>query len=173
MRRIAIRKLVESDAEAIREAVLESRQEIAKWMDWCHSDYGIEDATSWAKLAENSHRDGSQFQFGIVDSDDRYLGGVGLSHINDQAKCANLGYWIRTSAAGNGVAPEAVLQVASWAFSNTDLQRLEIVVATENKRSVRVAEKVAAQKEGVLRSKVRVFGQYYDGVMYSIVRDDH
>lgn len=173
MRRIAIRKLIESDAEAIREAVAESREQISKWMDWCHKNYDIEDARSWAKLAETSHKEGSQFQFGIIEHNGRYLGGVGLSHINDQAKCANLGYWVRTSAAGSGVAPEAVRQAATWAFSNTDLHRLEIVIAVENARSIRVAEKVGAVKEGVLRSKVRVFDQYFDGVMYSIVRGDY
>lgn len=141
-------------------------------MDWCHDNYGIEDAKTWIELTTNWHSEGSQFQFGIFESAGRFLGGIGLSHINHQAKCANLGYWVRTSAAGEGIAPEAVRQIAKWAFSNTDLQRLEVVAATENLRSIRVAEKAGAFKEGILRSKISVFGRHYDGAMYSIVRGD-
>lgn len=172
VRQLLIRKLKDSDVEAIYESVVESRAEIAAWMDWCHESYGIEDAKTWVELTTAWHSEKSQFHFGICSVDGQFLGGVGLSHVNDQAKCANLGYWVRSSATGENVAPEAVRQIAKWAFANTDLQRLEVVAATENTRSLRVAEKAGAIKEGMLRSRIRVFGKSYDATMYSIIRDD-
>ena len=83
---------------------------------------------------------------------------------------ANLGYWVRTSQAGRGVAPRAIRHLASFAFAETDLQRLEIVCAVGNQRSQRAAEKAGAHREGILRARLFVHGQPHDAVMYSIVR---
>src|SRR6185295_8307844 len=101
-----------------------------------------------------------------------YAGGCGINHINEVDRFANLGYWVRTSLAGRGFAPAAVLQLISWTFANTILNRLEIVVAVDNVRSQRVAEKVGAQRDGVLRKRVVVRGVSSDAVMYSVVRPD-
>ena len=77
---------------------------------------------------------------------------------------------MRTSAAGHGVARTAVTQVAAWAYAHTDLMRLEIIAATGNVASQRVAEHAGARREGVLRSRLFVRGQFQDAVVFSIVR---
>ena len=169
---VSIRQLVSSDAGVLLEAVEESKREVSQWMDWCRLDYGLEDATEWIASSQTEFEKGTRYGFGIFDAQGRYLGQIGLSHIDQQARNASLGYWVRTSATGQGVAPAAVRLLVDWAFSSTDLHRLEVVVAVENQRSQRVAEKVGAIREGVLRSKLKVFDRYLDAVMYSIVRGD-
>ena len=72
---------------------------------------------------------------------------------------ANLGYWVRTSCAGWRVAPTAVRQFVAWTFANTSLNRLEIVVAVGNARSQRVAEKVGAHRDAVLKKRLIVGGR--------------
>ena len=46
----------------------------------------------------------------------------------------------------------------------------EITPDVGNLRSQRVAEAVGAHREGVLRSRLLVHGEFHDAVMYSIVR---
>jgi len=82
----------------------------------------------------------------------------------------SLGYWVRTSAAGRGVAPAAIRRLARFAFTETDLVRMEIVCAIGNTRSRRAAEKAGASREGVLRARLLLHGRPHDAVMYSIVR---
>src|SRR5712691_5832046 len=82
----------------------------------------------------------------------------------------NLGYWVRTSATGRGVARAAVRQLADFAFRNTELVRLEIVCAVGNQRSQRVAERAGAVREGVLRDRLLLHGQAVDAIMYSLTR---
>jgi len=65
-----------------------------------------------------------------------------------------------------------VHQLAEFAFRETNLVRLEIVIAVGNVRSERVAEKVGAHREGVLRSRLILYSKVYDAVMYSLVRGD-
>lgn len=158
------------DAEAIQVAALESVAEVYPWMAWCHARYTLDEARQWVSLQIEAARQRTAFEFVIVGEDGRLLGGCGINQINPMNRFANLGYWVRTSAAGRGVAPCAVRQVAAYAFRETDLIRLEIVVAVGNRRSQRVAEKVGATREGVLRSRLLLPSGPSDAVMYSLVR---
>jgi RimJ/RimL family protein N-acetyltransferase len=65
-----------------------------------------------------------------------------------------------------------VVQLISWTFANTNLNRVEIVVAVDNVRSQRVAEKVGAHRDAVLEKRVMVRGLPSEAVLYSVVRPD-
>ncbi len=158
------------DAEAIHAAALESVAEVYPWMAWCHARYTLDESRRWIELQIEAARQRKAFEFVIVGQGGRVLGGCGINQINPMNRFANLGYWVRTSAAGRGVAPAAVRQVAAHAFQETDLIRLEIVIAVGNTRSQRVAEKVGATREGVLRSRLLLPSGPSDAVMYSLVR---
>lgn len=169
--RVAIRPLEMRDAPAVYRAVDESRVEISRWMDWCRPTYSVHDAMEWIGSCLRGSEEGASFQFGIFDGR-RFLGSCGLSHIDARGGVANLGYWVRTRATGRGVAPEAARRVVDWAFAETALERIEILAAVGNRRSQRVAEKIGAVREGVLRRRLAVFGRYHDAVIYSLIRDD-
>jgi len=169
--RVDIRPLEMRDAPAVFRAVDESRVEISRWMDWCRPTYALADAEEWIRSTLRGREDGSSFQFGIFDGR-RFLGACGLNHVDEAAGVANLGYWVRTAATGQGVAPEAARRVIAWGFANTDIERIEILAAVGNRRSQRVAEKIGAVREGVLRSRLSVFGRRHDAVLYSVVRSD-
>ena len=166
----SIRFYQKGDVEAIHAAALESVADVYPWMAWCHARYTLDEARQWVMLQIELARQRKAFEFVIVGDADRLLGGCGINQINSMSQFANLGYWVRTSAAGRGVAPAAVRAVAAYAFRETDLNRLEIVVAVGNTRSQRVAEKVGALREGVLRSRILLPSGPSDAVMYSLVR---
>jgi len=167
---ISIRPYQLSDASALFEAARESVAEVHPWLPWCHAGYTLEDAQTWIQSQVEAFARRTAFSFLIENESSRFLGGCGLNHINELHRMANLGYWVRTSAAGKGVMPEAVRLVAEWAFANTNLERLEIVVALGNTRSQRVAEKAGAQREGILRSRLYFHDRPHDAEMYSLVR---
>lgn len=160
------------DAPEMTVAALESVADVSPWMPWCHPGYAESDALTWIQMTLDGHRAGSMYDFAIVDDARRYLGGCGINQINHAMGVANLGYWVRSSATGRGIAPAAVRQLIPWAFSNTSLQRLEIVAAIDNIRSQRVAEKVGAHRDAVLRKRSLVRGQPSDAVLFSVLRPD-
>lgn len=170
-RRFELRPLEMHDAPAVLKAVEESRVEISRWMDWCRPTYMLRDAEDWIRASLDGRAEGSCFQFGIF-AGRRFLGSCGLTNVDPASGVANLGYWVRTSEAGQGIAPEAALRIITWAFAHTALERIEILAAVGNRRSQRVAEKIGAVKEGVLRSRLAVFGRRHDAVIYSVIRDD-
>lgn len=73
------------------------------------------------------------------------------------------------------MATAAVRELAQFAFRETDLARLEIVVALGNVASHRVAMKVGALPEGVAHDRLYAHGRSHDAVVYALLRSryDH
>lgn len=168
--RLSLRSYRPEDGRPFHEAAMESRRDLEPWMPWCHAAFAVEDAQNWASRQVEAFQNEIEFEFVILDREEQLVGGCGLNKIDRDNKRANLGYWIRSSATAQGYAAEAVRLLVAWAMANTDLQRIEVVVAVENERSLRVAEKAGAVREGVMRSRLLVHGRFHDAVMFSFVR---
>jgi RimJ/RimL family protein N-acetyltransferase len=167
---VRIRPYTVDDASAILEAAQESLAELEPWMPWCHPGYSLEESRSWLELQVPAFRQGTAFEFAIVSTDGRYLGGCGLNQFDKANNRANLGYWVRSTATRQGVATAAVRLIRDWGFRSTDLVRLEVVVAIGNVASLRVAEKSGAIREGALRSRLLLHGTFHDAMMFSFTR---
>jgi len=162
-----------TDIEPCFNAIRESINELLPWMWWCHSAYSTKDTQIWIESLPDTCQNATECSFAIIDSEDgSFLGSCGLSNINRTDRCANLGYWVRTSRSRQGVAPAAALGIARFAFKEVELNRVEIVIATENKASIRVAEKIGALREGLLRKRIVVRDTVYDAFMFSLLADD-
>lgn len=170
---ITLRLPTLKDVPGLVGAVRESVEEIMPWMNWCVPDYDDEMAGSWVASLPEAWDSGTQYSMVITDTcSGKILGGSGLSHINHQYRLANLGYWVRTSATGRGVATRAARLVAEFGINRVNLLRAEIVVAVENKPSLRVAEKCGAKREGLLRNRLSAHGKIFDAVMHSLTPQD-
>jgi ribosomal-protein-serine acetyltransferase len=167
---IYIRPYEPDDAAGLYAAALESVDEVFPWLPWCHPRYSLPEAEEWTRSRRQLFENGTEYDFAVVDASGRFLGACALNQINRGHRFANLGYWVRSADAGRGVASTAVRHLAAFAFSRTDILRLEIVCAVGNTRSQRAAEKSGATREGVLRDRLFLHGQSHDAVVYSIVR---
>jgi len=116
---------------------------------------------------------GRHFSFAVCDGKTGALAGsVGLNAIQPVHKHANLGYWIRRSAAGQGHATRAAILCARFAFQQLGFARVEITVEPENQPSRKVAEKIGAIREGIARSKVQVHSSARDVIVFSLIPSD-
>ena len=167
---VSLRSPVPEDAERVFDAVRESIAELHPWAPWCPLTYSLADAASWISQQPAAREAGKAFEFLVVDGDGLLLGCCGVNQINRGFRLGNLGYWIRSTATRCGYATEAARQVATWTFQNTDLQRLELLVAVGNAASQAVAMKTGAALEGRLRSRFLVHGQFQDVFVYSLIR---
>jgi ribosomal-protein-serine acetyltransferase len=170
---VMIRPYRAEDIEVMYEAVRESVAEVSPWLPWCHAGYTIEETTTFVTARAEAWKNGEAYGFGVFDAvTGAYLGGVGLNFVNRIHQCANLGYWVRTSATGCGVASRAARLAARFALEQLGFQRVEILAAVGNHASQRVAEKAGAAREGILRKRLLVNGQPQDAVLYSLIAED-
>jgi len=171
---ILVRPLALTDEQPLFAAVRESIPEVSPWLGWCHENYSIEDTRAFLRSRDDKSQGDEWYSFGVFDRNDggRFLGGVGLNFINRVHQFGNLGYWVRTSVAGRGVASKASRLVARFGFEELGLHRIEILAAASNIASQRVAEKIGAAREGVLRKRLLIRGEPQDAVMFSLVPED-
>jgi ribosomal-protein-serine acetyltransferase len=170
---IIIRPFRPEDVPVLFAAARESVGELCATMTWCHPGYSLEDSMAFVLRCHNQWERGEQYSFAICDAEDgSFYGSVGLSHLNQVHKFANVGYWVRTSQTGQGIASAATLLIARFAFLELGLHRLEIVAATNNRASQRVAEKAGAKREGILRHRLVLGGRRRDAILYSLVPGD-
>lgn len=167
---VRIRPLQEHHIGPLVAAARESVHELQPWMPWCHPDFSERDAREWVELqVQNWQRRADEFQFAIEDGRGLYLGGCGINFINVTHRLGNVGYWVRTRATRRDVATEAVKHLIDFARTETNLVRLEVLVALGNEASARVAEKVGAKFEGILRSRLFLHGSARDARIFSVL----
>ena len=161
------------DAEETFVAVRESLTDLKPWMSWAHDGYSIQDSKEFIRVTRARWQEGTLFAFVITDAKSgSVLGGCSLSHIHPVYHLCNLGYWVRTSRHGEGIAVRATKLAARYAFEKVGLIRVEVVMAIGNSASRRVAEKSGAHYEGILRNRMVVGREVYDAHMYSLVPQD-
>ncbi len=168
---VHIRPYQSHDVDAIYEAALESLEELSPWMPWCGADYSRQDAAKWVDERPAAWERGEAWSFVIVASGERLLGTCGINRIDLLNGVGELGYWVRSSATGRGVATQATQQLCRWAFAEQELHRVEILMSVENIGSQRVAENAGAVREGTLRQRLLLEGRRHDCALFAIVND--
>ena len=168
--RFSIRPYHPDDVDAVFDAASESIAHVSPWMGWLTPAYTRADAAFWVNIAITDWGIGSFEHLIIDESDGSIAGSCGLNHLDRVNRYCNLGYWVRSSRLRLGAARAATLLLRDFGFRETDLNRLEIVVATGNTASRRVAESVGAIHEGIQRKRLCVGDVAHDSHMFALVR---
>lgn len=167
---LLLRPFEDGDAAAFAAAVRESAEGMRRWMPWCSADYGTGQALEWFQACRAGRVDNNAYEYGIFDQTTAaFVGGAGLNAIRHDHRFCNLGYWVRQSRQGQGIATGVVHALAARAFGPLGLQRVEIVVAVGNLASERVAVKSGALREGVARNRLVIDGQPAPAHVFSLV----
>lgn len=170
--RYLIRRYQPEDENVLFKAARASITEVFPFLPWCHPDYTRDDARAWLGRVKNNWKEGSAYNFGIFSHDEtEFYGGCGINRI-DEHPIGNLGYWISSNSTGRGIATEATINLADFAINKLGLQRVEIIMSTENEGSRRVAERSGASLEGTLRNRLLLHDRRHDAYVYSIIPAD-
>lgn len=171
---VPISRTTAPDPNAFLQAVLESKVTLQRWMPWCHANYGLADVERWFETADGMWRNQTAFPMQIRDSGSgRVLGGVGLHDVLLYGKReAEIGYWVRTSERGHGIAATAIRTIAAVAFNELQLARTVIRIRLDNRSSRRAAQRAGASFEGVARHGIVQGEARFDAAQYSLLPAD-
>lgn len=170
---IYIRPFQLEDAGPMYQAARESMDQLAAWMTWCRADFSLSQAETFVSQCGRAWARGEHYSFAIVDAQDgNFLGSVGLNQLNHAHKLGNVGYWVRNAAARRGIATIATRAVVAFGLTELGLNRLEFLIPAVNVASQRVAQKIGAKFEGLLRHRLMIAGQCHDAALYAVTRND-
>jgi RimJ/RimL family protein N-acetyltransferase len=170
--RLQIRAALWGDGAAVNEAVQESAAELRPWMPWAQHDPSVEESEVSIRKSRLEFLERRDIRLLLVNKQTGQLvGSSGLHRIDWQVRKFEIGYWVRTSCAGQGYITEAVTAIADFAVQELQANRLEIRCDSRNTQSARVAERTGFTLEGILRNdKLDVHGVLRDTMIYSKVR---
>lgn len=165
--RLVLRPPEERDAPDCFAAV---DQVVRRWMPWAHG-YTLDRARQWCtKEAFRDPRREASFVI-VPDRTGRAGGVIGINRADWETGVAETGYWLGPADRRHGYVTEAVREVARYAFG-LGLHRLELLAATGNLASQRVAERAGFTREGVLRKARPAPGGRADMVLYSLLEGE-
>lgn len=108
------------------------------------------------------------FAFAII-YDSKVVGSIGVfRQSNIHYRTAELGYYIAEEYWGKGIMTDAVKQICSYVFSNSDIIRIYAEPFSHNIGSCRVLEKAGFTFEGTLRRNAVKNGKVIDMKMYAL-----
>jgi len=153
--RLVLRCWEPRDASLLKDAVDSSLDHLRPWMIWAHVEpQALEEKIELLRRFRGQFDLGRDFVFGIFDRDETLvLGGTGL-HTRSGDDAYEIGYWIRESHTGQGLATEATAALTRIAFELCGADRVDIRVEPANRASIGVPRKLGFTEEGRLRRRL-------------------
>lgn len=97
----------------------------------------------------------------------KLVGAVGFHQIDFQNKSAFIGYWLDKESQGKGIMTKSVKALMDYGFEVLKLHRLQILCATHNTESEKIAINLGFEKEGILKEAIYHYGSFFDTYLYS------
>ena len=143
-----------------------------RWTEHEFSARSFRKRVKW--YAEGARRDTSYSFLIFARSDGRMLGGITLDAVRrGTTQRAVLGYWLGEEHTGKGFMAEAVRALVAYGFRDLRLHRIEAASIPENVPSVRVLERTGFEREGYMRSYIRIHGRWEDHLLFAIINPDN
>ena len=173
--RILLRPVRPGDGAAVFDAVDESREQIGPWLPWVGKTQSVSDSEEAVRRFAARWLLREELMVGIWEREtNRFLGGSGLHRFDWAVPSFEIGYWLRTSAWGQGYVSETVQALCGFAFDTLGANRVEIRCDAENARSRAVPERLGFVREATLRNQARdEAGALRDTLVFALTPDDY
>ena len=107
----------------------------------------------------------------VIVLDGKVVGSIGMT-VNQSYETAEIGYTLQREHWGNGIIPEALKAVLSWALRDLGLAKVSAQADIRNERSWKVMDKVGMTREGISRNDHVIHNVRTGMVWYSILREE-
>jgi RimJ/RimL family protein N-acetyltransferase len=172
--RLVVRCWEPRDAPLLKEAIDSSLDHLRPWMPWAADEpQPLEAKVALLRRFRGQFDLGQDFVYGLFSPDEaEVVGGSGL-HTRAGEGALEIGYWIRASRAGHGLATEATAALTRVAFDVCGVDRVQIRVDPTNAPSLAIPRKLGFVEEARLRRRLPSRGAGpRDAIVFTLFRDD-
>ena len=142
---VTLRRLRPEDAGALFDAVTESLDELRPWMPWA-ADYSRASTEEYLAGSVRDWDEGTAYNYAIV------TGGALAGSIGLMTRCGpgglEIGYWVRSTYTGRGLATAATAALVGQAFGLPGVGWVEIVHDELNVASGQIPRKLGFAEAG-------------------------
>lgn len=168
---ILLRSYQLEDAQELFTAVHANRSHLQPWLDWVSSTTRVEHSLQFIQQSLHQIQSQEGLALGIFHTD-RIIGGLGMHQWDHKVKKAQIGYWISKEHEGSGLLYQCLSRFIDFLFGKVGLNKIEIHFVPTNIRSAKLAERLGAKKEGILRESCTRNGQLEDIIAAGLLRKE-
>ena len=123
--------------------------------------------TEWEKRYDSLKPDTQWF---LIEKKDGTKIGTVFHFLN--GNYMEIGYVLAPNERKKGYGSEAVKIIVDYLFLSKELVRVQAITGVDNSASRKVLEKAGFTKEGIIRKSAFIKGEWKDGCLYSILREE-
>ena len=167
-RHVMLRALRPSDAPSLH--ALLTAPEVARFVS---APPATVEAFERFIVKANRQRSGNYICYAVtLKGNDTAIGMFQIRETEPGFQSAEWGFALGSAFWGTGVFKESAQLILQFVFTTLGVHRLEARASVRNGRGGRALQKMGAVQEGVLRRSFVLNGQYFDQVLYAILKDD-
>lgn len=148
-----------------------NRDYLLPWLPWVPMVKEVADSEKFITKSLTEMGEKKGLELGIW-YQNKLVGCIGLHALSSSNRRASIGYWLDADFRRKGIMTQSVKTLINYCFTELDLNRLAIEVATENQPSFSIAERLGFVKEGVTRQFEFVNGRFLDYKLFSILKSE-
>ncbi len=167
---IQLSSVQESYAKVYVALARENYDYLARWLVWPPFIKTEEDFGGFISRCKSAFERRDAITFGIIYAGD-LIGNIAYKYINTELKKVEVGYWIAASHQGKGIICRACSRLVEYAFADLDMVKVEMCVASGNKPSRAVCERLGMTLEGIITNAEVVQGRVLDHAVYGLHRE--
>lgn len=174
--RLELRKYDEVDAEHVTGLIAANRDHLRRnFPELARGFSSVNGVQLFLKTCETQWNEGKGYHYGIwIKESHELIGQIKVKNIHWEIPSAELSYFIGQAFLRCGYATEVVAAVIEVAFRDLGFNRLYVRIISSNIGSVRLAQKLGMQHEGLHRNEFRCgFGELHDVHYYSLTPNDY
>jgi [ribosomal protein S5]-alanine N-acetyltransferase len=167
-RRMRLREIVPADAPDVFAFRRDPEEQRYNDPPLAHPD----EADALIERLAGEYRHHGAVRWGLALDDDVVVGLFGYNSWDTTNRRASIGYDLKRSLWGRGLATEAMRSILGFGFEEMGLNRIEAHTDAANVRSIRMLRRLGFWREGTLHEHFLEDGQFHDVALFALLRRD-
>ncbi|EHH2484467.1 GNAT family N-acetyltransferase [Vibrio parahaemolyticus] len=101
---------------------------------------------------------------------EKLVGNISFNSIDYDLEKVEIGYWLSSEYQGHGIVSKSVSKLVEIAFTDLNMQKVQISSAVENKPSRNVCERLGFRLEDIVTRSENLNGRIVDHAIYGLSR---
>ncbi|MBI2070660.1 MAG: GNAT family N-acetyltransferase [Elusimicrobia bacterium] len=165
---VSIHALEERDAANLFRLTERNRARLKQWLPWLDDTRTQADTLRFIQGAEKAFESKTGLHAKIL-LRGQIAGTIGLHYIDWVNARTSIGYWLGAEFEGRGIMARSCRALIDYLFKELKMNRVEILIAPGNKKSQAIPRKLGFTEEGTLRQYARMYTQFADHIVYSVL----
>lgn len=157
--------------EDIYLAIDSSRKEMGAFLNWVPLNQSAKDVENYFKDKLDPLPFAIEIPYCIFYKKE-LVGVISLMPLARIHKTLEMGYWLKTSATGNGIITKCAKQLTSYAFYKLQANQVLIRCSSTNAKSQKIPERLGYKNVGIDRQAVEIDGHYHEVINYSKLQEE-